>query len=236
MSKIHNLANLSKLWVLWSNSNGVLTNTYFFDWVDNFIVRNASDSATLTATTSVVMSCWCKPNVDSTDTAFSQPLLSLPFCYMQIRNTNNQALVRYDNTWSKVSFSILGTWFRNKVHITWVVQNNGDTTFTTKIYINWVLQDSDTHLLWPLNSVDAISLVWKRSTWFYSGNIRDARVYTGIITNADAMTIYNWGEPATATKYFQYWPNPLETGTQALDMSTNARNGTLTGWVTRAFI
>jgi hypothetical protein len=236
MSKIHNLANLSKLWILWSNSNGVLTNTYFFDWVNDFLVRDASDSATLTATTSLVMSCWCKPNVDSTDTPNSQPLIMLPLCYIHIRNTNNQAIVRYDNAWSRVSFTILWTWYRNKVHIIWVVQNNGDTTFTTKIYVNGILKDSDNHLVWPLNAVSATSKIGNYWAWYFSGNIRDARVYTWNISDADAMTIYNWGEPVSATKYLQYWPNPLETGTQALDMSTNARNGTLTGWVTRNFI
>lgn len=236
MSKIHNLANLSKIWILWSNSNGVLTNTYFFDWVNDYIVRNASDAANLTATTSVVMSCWCKFNVDSTDTGSSQPLLILPFYYIHIRNTNNQAVVRFDNLSARQSTFPLWNWFRNKVNIIWVVQNNGDTTFTTKIYINWVLKDSDIHLLWPSTSFAPSSKIWNLWAWYFSWNIRDARVYTWIISDADALTIYNGWEPATAVKYFQYWPESGETGTNANDISPNNRDGTLNGWVTRVFI
>lgn len=209
---------------------------YFFDWVNDYIVRNASDAANLTATTSVVMSCWCKPNVDSVDTAIAQPLISLPFCYTHIRYTSNFLIVRFDNAWSRHSFTALWSWFRDKVHIIWVVQNNGDTTFTTKIYVNWILKDSDNYAVWPSSAIDAIPLIWKRSTGYFSWNIRDARVYTGTITNADALTIYNGWEPATAVKYFQYWPESGETGTNANDISPNNRDGTLNGWVTRVFI
>ena len=75
---------------------------------------------------------------------------------------------------------------------------------------------------------------------YFSWNIRDARIYTFTwsFTDADVLAIYNWWEPISwwITKYLHYRPPVSETWTTTLDQSTNDRDWTLNGWVTRDYI
>ena len=83
-------------------------------------------------------------------------------------------------------------------------------------------------------------LLWRIASTYFSWNIRDARIYTftGSFTDADALAIYNGGEPTSVgiTKYLHYKPPVGEVGTTTQDQSTNDRDWTLNGWVTRDYI
>lgn len=212
---------------------------YFFDWVDDYIVRSASDSANLTATTSQVFSCWLKQNADGTAASSSLPFFGLPYMYGHIRNSTNDLTLRFaDAWWAKTSTYTLWTWFRDKVHVICCLENNWWWVYTTKLYVNWILRDSDTWAAPPNTLQSATPRVWSNSSsgWFFSGCIRDARAYTGIISDADALAIYNLWEPATAVKYFQRWPVDNESWSSTIDKSWNSRIWTLTNWVIRQFI
>ena len=115
-----------------------------------------------------------------------------------------------------------------------------------KSYVNWVLtswsQTAYSTTLRPAGTIYTTQLlVWKDSTAaYFSWNIRDARAYTFTwsFTNADALAIYNGGEPTSSwiTKYLHYRPPVGEVGTTTQDQSPNDRDWTLNNWVTRAYI
>lgn len=188
-----------------------------------------------------VLSFWIKPNIDSVNTADSQSAMRPPRFYCHMSQTTNQLNARYDNRlWSKVSIYNLWTWFRSKVHVscvyywTWSVRG-------TKIYINWFVQDSNTFTVDPPTS-SYNTVLWSGRSWttYFSWNIRDTRIYTFTwsFTDADALSIYNGGEPTSAgvTKYLHYTPPVGEVWTTTQDQSPNDRDWTLNGGVTRAII
>ncbi len=82
--------------------------------------------------------------------------------------------------------------------------------------------------------------VWVNTWVYYTWNIRDARIYTFTwsFTDADALAIYNGGEPTSVwvTKYLHYKPLSWEIGTATSDLSTNLRDWTLNNWVTRTVV
>ena len=104
----------------------------------------------------------------------------------------------------------LWVWFRDKVHVLWVIYRTG-SAFCCKFYTNGVLVDSDTRIaLPPSNFIQSILESWRRSTAYFSWNI-EIPEYTHLLdrfTDADALAIYNWGEPTSAwvTKYLHYRP------------------------------
>jgi len=82
--------------------------------------------------------------------------------------------------------------------------------------------------------------LWRNSSTYFATNIRDQRIYTFTwsFTDADALAIYNGGEPTSAwvTKYLHYRPPVGEVGTTTEDQSSNDRDWTLNGGVTRDYI
>ena len=113
--------------------------------------------------------------------------------------------------------------------------------FKTKFYTNGVLVDSDNNSVdAPASSVNTVMRNGRKWSTYFSWNIRDARIYTltWSFTNADALAIYNGGEPTSVwvTKYLHYKPLSWEVGTATSDLSTNLRDWTLNNWVTRTVV
>ena len=192
--------------------------------------------------TQKVLSCWYKPNADFADSATAWWLMVIPRAYMHDRATDHRPQIRYDDrVAARTSIAIpLWAWFRGKVHVLWVIYWTG-SAFATKFYTNGVLVDSDTWTAIPASSfIQSILEIWRRSTSYFSWNIRDARIYTFTwsFTDADALAIYNWWEPTSSwiTKYLHYRPPVGEVGTTTQDQSPNDRDWTLNNWVTRDYI
>ena len=188
-----------------------------------------------------VLSCRYKPNADFANAPDAGCLISQPRAYLQDRWPSHDATIRYDNRiWARTSFTSLWSWYRAKTHVLWL-QYRTWSTRATKLYINWVLLDSDNHSIdAPTGSVNTVLRSWRKWSTYFSWNIRDARIYTFTwsFTNADALAIYNGGEPTSAgiTKYLHYKPPVGELWTTTQDQSTNDRDWTLNGWVTRDYI
>lgn len=192
--------------------------------------------------TQKVLSCRVKPNSDTTNSYTAWGIIYLPWCYLHDRGTSHTMTIRYDDrTWARwSSYTVWWAWFRNKVHVLWLVYWTWSARWT-KLYINWVLQDSDTHLKDPTISILNTSMrLWRNSSTYFAANIRDARVYTFTwsFTDADALAIYNGGEPTSSwiTKYLHYRPPVGEVWTTTQDQSPNGRDWTLNNWVTRDYI
>lgn len=117
-----------------------------------------------------------------------------------------------------------------------------DGVFVQKMYVNGVLQWTSTGSNdVPNTIIDSWNLsIARNTTTYYSWNIRDARIYTFTwsFTDADALAIYNGGEPTSVwvTKYLHYKPLSWEIGTATSDLSTNLRDWTLNNWVTRTVV
>lgn len=192
--------------------------------------------------TQKVLSCRVKPNSDTTNTSTAWGIIYLPWCFLHDRGTSHTMIIRYDDRiWARQSsYTVWWAWFRNKVHVLWLVYWTWSARWT-KLYINWVLQDSDTYLKDPsINVLNTSMRLWRNSSTYFAANIRDARIYTFTwsFTDADALAIYNGGEPTSSwiTKYLHYRPPVGEVGTTTQDQSTNDRDWTLNGWVTRDYI
>jgi hypothetical protein len=195
------------------------------------------------------MAARVKPDIDSSNNGTKQVLFNMPRHYLQLRNTNNWLYFRSETTltaraaplwWS----AILGTWFRGKAHILWVKYRDW-TGWLYKAYVNWVQttwsQSAYSDTIRPASTIYRTNAsVWFYSTDYRDGNIRDIRAYTftGSFTDADALAIYNGWEPTGSgvTKYLHYKPPVWEVGTTTQDQSTNDRDWTLNGWVTRDYI
>lgn len=189
-----------------------------------------------------VLSCRYKPAADFADSATAWALMVIPRAYMHDRASDHRPQIRYDDRLSaRTSIATpLWVWFRGKVHVLWVIYRTG-SAFATKFYTNGVLVDSDTRIALPPSSfIQSILESWRRSTTYFSWNIRDPRIYTFTwsFTDADALAIYNGGEPTSSgvTKYLHYKPPVGEVWTTTQDQSTNDRDWTLNGWVTRDYI
>ena len=200
--------------------------------------------------TPLVMSARIKPWVDASNTTSSQVIIKAPRHYLQLRSSTNILYFRSETSleargaplwWT----AILWTWNRNKVHILWVKYRDW-TGRRYKSYVNWVLtswsQTAYSSTLRPAGSIYTTQLlVWKDNTaTYYTWDIRDIREYTFTwsFTDADALAIYNGGEPTSSgvTKYLQYRPPVGEVWTTTQDQSPNDRDWTLNGWVTRNYI
>lgn len=200
--------------------------------------------------TPLVMSARIKPWVDASDTTSSQVIIKAPRHYLQLRTSTNILYFRSETSleargaplwWT----AILWTWNRNKVHILWVKYRDW-TGRRYKSYVNWVLtswsQTAYSTTLRPASTIYTTQLlVWKDNTaTYYTWDIRDIRAYTFTwsFTDADALAIYNGGEPTSSgvTKYLHYRPPVWEVWTTTQDQSTNDRDWTLNGWVTRNYI
>lgn len=192
--------------------------------------------------TQKVLSCRYKPAADFTNSATAWALMVIPRAYMHDRASDHQPQIRYNDRLSaRTSVATpLWVWFRGKVHVLWVIYRTG-SAFATKFYTNGVLVDSDTRIaLPPSDFIKSILESWRRSTAYFSWNIRDSRIYTFTwsFTDADALAIYNGGEPTSVwvTKYLHYKPLSWEIGTATSDLSTNLRDWTLNNWVTRTVV
>ena len=200
--------------------------------------------------TPIVMSARVKLWTDAADTPTSQVIFKTPRHYIHIRWTTNIVYRRSETTLAArvawlVWTAILWTWNRNKVNI--VVYKYRDWTGRLyEAYVNGVKttggQTAYSNTTRPSSTIYTTQLlIWKDSTAvYYNWNIRDARIYTFTwsFTDADALAIYNWWEPTSAwvTKYLHYRPPVGEVGTTTQDQSTNDRDWTLNGGVTRNYI
>lgn len=189
-----------------------------------------------------VLSCRVKPNIDAPDSFAAQGLMEITWARIYIRSSSNVVRMRYDNRlWARESIYTLWNWFRDKVHALWLITWNW-SWWTTKLYINWILRDTDNRSVDPqwLSGRSTSLWMWRIGTTYFSWNIRDARIYTFTwsFTNADALAIYNWWEPTSAwvTKYLHYKPPVGEVWTTTQDQSTNDRDWTLNGGVTRIYL
>ena len=193
--------------------------------------------------TQKVLSCRCKPWADSTSSSASQNLIRGGRWNMYITWTTNIPTKRIDTRiWAKtISWTALWNWFRGKVHLIGTVQYS-DGVFVQKMYVNGVLQWTSTGSNdVPNTIIDSWNLsIARNTTTYYSWNIRDTRIYTFTwsFTDADALSIYNGGEPTSVwvTKHLHYKPLSWEIGTATSDLSTNLRDWTLNNWVTRTVV
>jgi len=217
---------------------------YPTDWLTNQTLRDNSPNIWwyIGRKTQKILSCRVKPNSDTTNTSTAWGLIYSPRCYLHDRGTSHTMIIRYDDRiWAKQSsYTVWWAWFRNKVHVLWLVYWTWSARWT-KLYINWVLQDSDTHIKDPsINVFNTSMRLWRNSSTYFATNIRDARIYTFTwsFTDADALAIYNWWEPTSAwvTKYLHYRPPVGEVWTTTQDQSPNDRDWTLNGGVTRDYI
>lgn len=193
--------------------------------------------------TNKVFSCWCKPWADWTASSQSQTLFYGAWWSFYISwSTNIPTKSIVTRLWAKAhTATALGNWYRSKVHVIWTISYTW-WVFAQKIYVNWVLSWSSTWSNDVPTSLFASGIinVWVNTWVYYTWNIRDARIYTFTwsFTNADALAIYNGGEPTSSgiTKYLHYKPPVGELWTTTQDQSTNNRDWTLNGWVTRDYI
>lgn len=200
--------------------------------------------------TPLVMSARVKLWTDAVDTVSSQVIFKAPRHYLHLRWTTNVVNRRSETTlqariaWTAWT-AILWTWNRNKVHILGVKWRDW-TGWLYKAYVNGVqtswAQSAYSTTIRPSSTIYTTQLlVWKDSTAsYYNWNIRDARIYTFTwsFTGADALAIYNWWEPTSAwvTKYLHYRPPVGEVWTTTQDQSSNDRDWTLNGGVTRIYL
>lgn len=192
-----------------------------------------------------VLSCWCKPWKDAADNTDAQNLFSSPRVWMHIRASTNNVYFRYENTLAARSkVYTLWAWFRGKVHVAWVYyRDTPNLKRELKLYINGV---SAWAISWtpekqpPSAVINTALRNGRKWSTYYQGNIRDIRAYTFTwsFTDADALAIYNGGEPTSTwiTKYLHYRPPVGEVGTTTQDQSPNDRDWTLNNWVTRDYI
>lgn len=196
--------------------------------------------------TPLVMSAWVKPDIDSADTATKQCFFQLPRHFMQLRTTSNTIQFRSETalTTRTAPTQSLWTWFRGKAHMLFVKYRDW-TGRLYKAYVNWTLvswsQTAYSNTARPAGTIYRTNAsIWLYTTDYRSGNIRDIRAYTftGSFTDADALAIYNGGEPTSSgvTKYLHYRPPVGEVWTTTQDQSTNDRDWTLNNWVTRDYI
>ena len=196
--------------------------------------------------TPLVMSAWVKPDIDSSNNGTKQVLFNMPRHYMQLRDTNNWFQFRSETTLLARTPATQNLWngFRWKAHLLWVKYRDW-TWRLYKAYVNWTLvswsQTAYSNTIRPASTIYRTNAsVWFYTTDYRSGNIRDIRAYTFTwsFTDADALAIYNGGEPTSSwiTKYLHYRPQVGEVGTTTQDQSPNDRDWTLNNWVTRAYI
>lgn len=124
------------------------TGFYTFDGVDDYLATTTKHSYPLGVSTNIVIAGRFKLGADAVDTYDSQPIIALPYCYVHVRNTNNQLILRYDNAGSRVAFTILGAGDRNRHYYIAAVYYNG-TNWTTDLYLDGFLANTANHGVAP---------------------------------------------------------------------------------------
>ena len=190
--------------------------------------RDGVATATLTATTNIVMSAWVRLWTNWVNTFDSQAVMVTPYGYIYVRNSTNDIRVRYDNAWTRGSTHQLWAGYTTlRVHIVWVIQNNW--WWSTRLYVNWALVDSDSHWVWPsMNYITNVEIGRKWSTYF-NWRMTNASVHTFTwgFADSDAVALYNWRIPTQTAWISQYIWRELQESTWTIAEDTNDRKGTL---------
>lgn len=183
-------------------------------------------------------SSWVRLGADWTNVSLSQPVLYWCYWYNHIRNTVNTIITRYDDRiGARQSTYDIWTWFRGWVHIiSWIERDW--TAFKTALWVNWVKVDNDSRFLDASHVINQVLIfAWRWWSWYLNGNLRDSRFFTSPtdLTDAQALMITNWGDPAGVTKVLHRDAIPSDTTNYVTDKSGNGRVGYITGWVTKTF-
>lgn len=185
------------------------------------VVTSWDVSWDLTASTNIAISWWFRLRADGVDNVTSQTVVITPYIYMQVRSSVNNIQFRYDNAGARISNYILWNWDRQRHHFVGVAQDNG-TTRQTRLRVDGILRDSDDHAVSPsVKYLDEIEL-WRRITTYYNWDIKDIRIhtYTGALSDADALRLYQWIDPQDTTDIVEYarydmneWSGDILSGT-----------------------
>ena len=81
------------------------------------MTNNTIDNVNIPSTKHHIVSCCFRLNADGTASYTSQPLITLPFSFLHIREADNQIQIRYDNAGSRRSLYTLGTGDRQRHHV-----------------------------------------------------------------------------------------------------------------------
>lgn len=230
----------------WNTSVLYITGSRLY--LDNEVLRDESPNigGYIWRKTPLVLSTWVKPDINSTTSDTKQTFLQVPRHYIQLKWSTNVVNFKSATTLENriAPTSTLWSWFVDQVHIIWVKYRDA-TWRKYKLYVDWALvswsQTAYTNTIRPATTIYRTNVsLWFYSTDYFDWAIRDTRIYTFTwsFLDADATLIYEWSEPSSAgiTKYLHYLPPPSETWTSTADQSTNWRDWTLNGWVTRPFI
>lgn len=146
----------------------------------------AGPNLSYTSSQPISIAFWFRIGMDGTDTPSSLPMVECNYFRVHIRKTTNEVTCRYDNGSARNSVYALGNGDRNWHHC--VATFNG--VDTTTLIVDGVLRDSDTHAGGlPLTDYGNVALGDVGGGLNFTGDLDDVRIYTRVLTDADAKHI-----------------------------------------------
>lgn len=148
------------------------------------VYANIPDGLT-TPSTPVTLEAWVKPNVDGTNVAESQPIITSDFVRIHIRGDNNTINLRYDSAGGAITtIHELGTGFRELVQIVGVF--NGDKTIT--LYVNGEYKSTNTGAQVALT--DFSTYVGRYVNGYFNGCLEKVTIYNRVLSASEVKILY----------------------------------------------
>lgn len=163
------------------------------------------------------MSTWVRTN----DTSGFEHIIGKTYGNYRLAKNNGALSFRIDsNGLVAETPSILNTtdWFH-------VVTVYDGATKNAKVYVNGKQEASVTNISTDWTAVDANFQIGNSQgeSYYFNGNIDEARVYNRALSPAEVGKLYDWAPGPVA-----HWKLDEKTGTTATDLSGNGNNGALT--------
>ena len=163
-----------------------------FNGTDNYVEYTGLDD--FTATSSKTISVWFKLNADGSSSSGSQPVVTVPYFRIYVRNPANDVRARTDDDVSvrEAPIKTLGQGDRIWHHAVGVFSWDGVNTQTITLYVDGTLIGSNSHAVQPTSGYS--KYIGRITTNYFNGRIDEVSIYNQALTSYQIRELYAQGQ------------------------------------------
>lgn len=170
-------------------TNGIIRGALSFNGTTDYV--SYTGLADFTTTSVKTISVWFKLGADGFNSPLSQPLVSVPYLRIYVRDSNS-IRVRTDDVAARESPSkYLGNGDRDWHNVAGIFTWNGVNTQMLTLYVDGIFIGSSSYVTTPTAAYE--KSIAKISTGYFNGIIDEVRVYNKTLTSSEIQKHYAEG-------------------------------------------